>query len=112
MTALNLKANISARYKPFLDDVLKAGKRGLRGHLLWVPAGRARSAGILTHPREVFGVRIRVRYARARSVCTSTSRKGSPSWSLPLTEILSARAGQFATMMPEARVRSWLLWPR
>ncbi|MBN2495751.1 MAG: hypothetical protein JXR96_14255 [Deltaproteobacteria bacterium] len=38
----------------FLDDVLRAGRRGLRGKLVWMPAGRARAAGILVHPQDVF----------------------------------------------------------
>lgn len=38
----------------FLDDVLREGERGLRGQLVWVTPGRARSAGILLHPDDVF----------------------------------------------------------
>ena len=38
----------------FLDDVLRDGARGLRGQLVWVTPGRARSAGILLHPDDVF----------------------------------------------------------
>ncbi len=38
----------------FLDDVLVAGDRGRRGKLVWVPSGRARGAGILVHPQDVF----------------------------------------------------------
>jgi len=43
----------------FLDDVLVAGKRGLRGRDVVVTSGRARSAGILIHPDEVFRKRPR-----------------------------------------------------
>ena len=38
----------------FLDDVLKAGADGRRGEAFFVHAGRARSAGILIHPDDVF----------------------------------------------------------
>lgn len=38
----------------FLDDVVAAGKLGRRGERLWVSAGRARSAGVLIHPDDVF----------------------------------------------------------
>jgi len=38
----------------FLDDVLLAGRKGLRQKLVWVPSGRARAAGILIHPDDVF----------------------------------------------------------
>jgi len=38
----------------FTDDILAAGKRGLRGKLVWVLPGRARSAGVLVHPDDVF----------------------------------------------------------
>ncbi|MBW1809714.1 MAG: hypothetical protein JRJ87_16075 [Deltaproteobacteria bacterium] len=38
----------------FLDDVLLAGRKGLRSKPIWVPSGRARNAGILIHPDDVF----------------------------------------------------------
>ncbi len=38
----------------FLDDVLRAGPEGLRGELVWLPASRARRAGIFLHPDDVF----------------------------------------------------------
>lgn len=38
----------------FLDDVLLAGKRGLRGKQVWVLPGRGRAAGLLVHPDDVF----------------------------------------------------------
>ena len=38
----------------FLDDLLLAGKRGLRGKLIWISASRARKAGIFIHPDDVF----------------------------------------------------------
>ncbi|MEE8408535.1 MAG: hypothetical protein V3T05_02925 [Myxococcota bacterium] len=38
----------------FLDDVLVAGESGLRNKTVCVPPGRARSAGILLHPHDVF----------------------------------------------------------
>lgn len=38
----------------FLDDVLRAGRSGLRGKVVWVSRGRARAAGILVHPDDVF----------------------------------------------------------
>lgn len=39
----------------FLDDLLEAGARGLRGEKVWLGTGRARSAGLLVHPDDVFG---------------------------------------------------------
>jgi len=40
----------------FLDDLfLAARERGIRGSDVCVPSGRARSAGLLLHPQEVFG---------------------------------------------------------
>ena len=38
----------------FLDDVLRDGKRGLRGKVVWVLPGRGRAAGLLVHPDDVF----------------------------------------------------------
>ena len=38
----------------FLDDVLVAGDAGMRGKVIWVPAGRARGAGITMHPGDLF----------------------------------------------------------
>jgi hypothetical protein len=38
----------------FLDDLLLAGKSGLRGKPVWVSFGRARLSGILLHPHDVF----------------------------------------------------------
>jgi hypothetical protein len=38
----------------FLDDVLKAGDQGRRGEDFYVTPSRARSAGILVHPDDVF----------------------------------------------------------
>ncbi len=38
----------------FLDDVLLAGRSERRGELVFVTAGRARNAGILLHPDDVF----------------------------------------------------------
>jgi hypothetical protein len=38
----------------FLDDVLLAGRSERRGELIWVTPGRAREAGILVHPDDVF----------------------------------------------------------
>jgi hypothetical protein len=38
----------------FLDDVLREGKKGLRGKQVWVLPGRARAAGLLVHPDDVF----------------------------------------------------------
>lgn len=38
----------------FLDDLLVAGRKGLRGKRVVVPSGRARSAGILLHPQDVY----------------------------------------------------------
>jgi len=46
----------------FIDDVLRAGRRGHWGMRVWVGSGRARKAGILVHPDEVFRRRPR-RYA-------------------------------------------------
>jgi hypothetical protein len=39
----------------FLDDVLREGSLGLRGETVWLTPGRARSAGVLVHPDDVFG---------------------------------------------------------
>jgi hypothetical protein len=44
----------------FLDDVLVAGEAGRRGEAFFVGAGRARSAGILIHPDDVFKNKPRV----------------------------------------------------
>jgi len=38
----------------FLDDVLREGRRGLRGKQVWVLPGRGRAAGLLVHPDDVF----------------------------------------------------------
>jgi hypothetical protein len=38
----------------FLDDVLRDGKKGLRGKVVWVLPGRGRAAGLLVHPDDVF----------------------------------------------------------
>lgn len=38
----------------FLDDLLVAGANGLRGFPVVLPSGRARNAGILLHPQDVF----------------------------------------------------------
>jgi len=38
----------------FLDDVLREAKRGLRGRLVEVPADRARNAGIVVHPDDIW----------------------------------------------------------
>ena len=39
----------------FLDDLAAAGHNGLHGQPVFVPSGRARGAGILLHPADVFG---------------------------------------------------------
>jgi hypothetical protein len=51
----------------FLDDVLLAGKKGLRGTLIWVPSGRARRAGILIHPSDIFQKKPRL-YACSKKI--------------------------------------------
>jgi len=38
----------------FLDDVLRDGRKGLRGKQVWVLPGRGRAAGLLVHPDDVF----------------------------------------------------------
>ena len=38
----------------FLDDLLRDGPLGLRGAEVWVTSGRARRAGILLHPDDIF----------------------------------------------------------
>jgi hypothetical protein len=43
----------------FLDDVLVAGEHGRRSEDFVVTAGRARAAGILVHPEEIFAGRAR-----------------------------------------------------
>ena len=50
----------------FLDDVLRAGDRGLRGKLVWLPSGRLRGAGILVHPQDVFRKKKPRHYARRK----------------------------------------------
>jgi hypothetical protein len=50
----------------WLDDVLVAGRTGRRGEKLVVPSGRARAAGILLHPDDVFRDRPR-RYGADRA---------------------------------------------
>lgn len=37
-----------------LDDLVAAGDNGLRGQPVYLPSGRARGAGILLHPQDVF----------------------------------------------------------
>lgn len=37
-----------------LDDLAEAGDNGLRGQTVYLPSGRARAAGILLHPDDVF----------------------------------------------------------
>jgi len=49
----------------FLDDVLAAGRDGRRGERFLVTPSRARNAGILLHPEEVFGERRARRYGEA-----------------------------------------------
>jgi len=39
----------------FLDDLVAAGTREIPRREVWVPSGRARSAGILLHPDDVYG---------------------------------------------------------
>lgn len=39
----------------FLDDLVVAHARNLEDKTFWVPSGRARRAGILLHPADVFG---------------------------------------------------------
>ncbi len=43
----------------FLDDVLREAPRGLRGGDVVLPSGRARAAGILLHPDDIFEKRPR-----------------------------------------------------
>lgn len=43
----------------FLDDLLAAGRKGLRGQTVYLSPDRARSAGILLHPDDVFRKRPR-----------------------------------------------------
>ncbi len=38
----------------FMDDVLREGRAGLRGEVVWLTPGRARKAGILVHSDDVF----------------------------------------------------------
>lgn len=49
----------------FLDDLVAAHARNLEDKTFWVPSGRARAAGILLHPDDVFGGEPR-RYGGAR----------------------------------------------
>ena len=37
-----------------LDDILREGRRGLRGQRVWITPGRTRSRGILLHPDDIF----------------------------------------------------------
>jgi len=57
----------------FLDDVLKAGQDGRRGEPLFVHAGRARSAGILVHPDDVFKGKPR-QYPRRKTLSVDEPR--------------------------------------
>jgi hypothetical protein len=41
----------------YLDDVLVAGEAGRRGEAFSLPMGRARSAGVLVHPDDVFSTK-------------------------------------------------------
>jgi len=50
-----------------LDDVLVAGEAGRRGEPFFVGAGRARSAGVLVHPDDVFKKKPRV-YPRRKTL--------------------------------------------
>jgi len=50
-----------------LDDVLVAGEAGRRGEPFFVGAGRARSAGVLIHPDDVFKNKPRV-YPRGKTL--------------------------------------------
>ena len=43
----------------FLDDLIRTHARSLEHRTFWVPSGRARNAGILLHPSDVFGDRPR-----------------------------------------------------
>lgn len=49
----------------WLDDVLVAGRGGLRGETVWVSPGRGRKAGVLVHPDAIFEGRPR-RYGETR----------------------------------------------
>jgi hypothetical protein len=65
----------------FLDDVLYAGRGGLRGETVWVTPGRARKAGILIHPSEVFAPRRPRRYGESEAplgIDAPTPQKGLP----------------------------------
>jgi hypothetical protein len=55
----------------FLDDVLVAGEAGRRGQPFDVGSGRARSAGLLVHPSEVFQDKPRV-YPRRHTLAVDT----------------------------------------
>ncbi len=57
----------------FLDDVLQAGAEGRRGEAFSVHAGRARSAGILIHPDDVFKDKPRL-YARKNTLAVDEPR--------------------------------------
>jgi len=48
----------------FLDDVLHAGAKGLRGQKVYITSGRARAVGILVHPDDVWKNRPRVYAAK------------------------------------------------
>ena len=50
----------------WLDDVVVAGGQGRSGEAWFVPSGRARAAGILIHPDDVFNDRPR-KYAQGKS---------------------------------------------
>ena len=66
----------------FLDDVLVAGEGGLRGKPVWVTSGRARKAGILVHPDDVFERRPR-RYGTRGTLSIDRPR---PQVNLPLAK--------------------------
>jgi hypothetical protein len=58
----------------FLDDVLKAGEEGRRGEGFYVTPSRARSAGILVHPDDVFFERPR-HYGDKASIAVDRPRR-------------------------------------
>jgi hypothetical protein len=58
----------------FLDDVLKAGDDGRRGEHFYVTPSRARSAGILVHPDDVFFAKPRL-YGDKASIAVDRPRR-------------------------------------
>ena len=90
----------------FLDDVLREGKKGLRGKVVWVLPGRGRAAGLLVHPDGKTG---RGCTGSRNASWPSTGRSPSPICRRPRTAIPWGPTGSPATKIPRATRPSWRL---